>query len=154
MLDGAWNGRRCSYATTREQIKTRSARDRWPGKAVESQARSSAVPNVTNKGKSNVLEVITGRSNRCDREDRWRCTRTRQTAAQGRQCRCRKDASLHTGCVAGAGMTSLGRGTRGPTGPPGPPLQAGNDKASAMIGRFMPLMRGARGHLRPRIWDS
>lgn len=46
------------------QIKTRSARDRWPGKAVESQARSSAVPIVTNKGKSNVLEVITGRSNK------------------------------------------------------------------------------------------
>lgn len=46
------------------QIKTRSARDRWPGKAVESQARSSAVPIVTNKGKSNVLEVITGPSNK------------------------------------------------------------------------------------------
>lgn len=35
----------------------------------------------------------------------------------------------------------------GPTGPLGPPSQEGDDKARPVIGRIMPLMREARGHL-------
>lgn len=60
-------------------------------------------------------------------------------------------------CVAGAGMTSLGRRTSGPHYPPGHfnwAHRCRDDKASPMIGRILQLMREARGHLRPQIWDS
>lgn len=115
----------------------------WKGGGESRQVKCSA--NSTNRSKSNVISEQS-RPNKVRQGERRRCTRTREAAAQGRQCK--KDASLHMACVAGAGMTSLGqRETRGPTGPLGPPLQVANDKASPMIGRIMPLMCEARGHL-------
>lgn len=75
----------------------------WKGGGESRQVKCNA--NSTNKSKSNV---ITRQSNKVRQGEPRRCTRTRQTAAQGRQCN--SDASLHMAYFAGAGMTSLDLG--------------------------------------------